>query len=159
MAAPEASSRLEVGRIHKAHGLAGDVVVSLSTNRHERVDSGAVLYAGERCLTVGSSKPHGHRFIVRFAGVNGREGADELRGAVLTADPIADPDELWVHELLGVEVIDVDGVGLGAVTTVLDNPASDILVLESGALVPANFIVEFDGARVVVDPPEGLFDI
>ena len=43
MAAPGAEERLEVGRIHKAHGLAGDLVVSLSTNRQERVDPGAVL--------------------------------------------------------------------------------------------------------------------
>lgn len=159
MAAPEASSRLEVGRIHKAHGLGGDVVVSLSTNRHERLDVGTVLYADERALTVGSSKPSGHRFIVRFSDVTGRDQADALRGAVLTADPIDDPDELWVHELLGADVVGVDGERFGAVTSVLDNPASDIVVLESGALIPANFIVEFDGATLIVDPPEGLFDI
>ena len=159
MAAAEAFPRLEVGRINKPHGLKGEIVVSLTTNRTERLDPGAILYAGERKLTVDSSRPNGHRFLVRFAEVAAREDADALRGQVLTADPIDDPDELWVHEVLGADVVAVDGTKLGVVAAVLDNPASDILELDSGALVPTNFVVEFDGASLVVDAPEGLFEL
>jgi hypothetical protein len=40
-----------------------------------------------------------------------------------------------------------------------NNPASDLLVLESGALVPLRFVVDVvAGVRVLVDVPEGLFD-
>jgi 16S rRNA processing protein RimM len=38
------------------------------------------------------------------------------------------------------------------------NPAHDLLVLESGALVPMVFVVEQSEGRVVIDPPEGLLD-
>jgi 16S rRNA processing protein RimM len=159
MAAPGAEERLEVGRIDKAHGLAGEVVVTLSTNRGERLDPGAILYAGDRRLTVKSVRPNNHRFLVQFSGVSSREAADGFHGAVLSADPIDDPDELWVHELVGSSVIDTTGNEIGMVSSVLDNPASDLLVLESGALIPAHFVVGFDGDVVTVDPPEGLFDI
>jgi 16S rRNA processing protein RimM len=159
MAAPGVAPRLEVGRIDKPHGMRGELVVSLSTNRTERLDPGALLYTVDRALTVESSRPNGHRYLVRFAGVQSREDGDSLRGAVLTADAIDDPNELWVHDLLGAEVVGVDGTTLGVVESVLDNPASDLLLLASGALVPTAFVVEFDGARVLIDPPAGLFDI
>ena len=42
---------------------------------------------------------------------------------------------------------------------VIENPAADLLELESGALVPVVFVVEHDAARIVIDPPDGLFDL
>ena len=85
-------------------------------------------------------------------------GAEGLRGAVLSAEPLDDPDALWVHQLVGSEVVDTDGGAHGAVVAVEANPASDLLVLESGALVPLRFVVESGPGRVVVDPPAGLLD-
>ena len=41
------TDRLEVGRVHKAHGLKGDVSVSLTTDRLERVAPGARLFVGD----------------------------------------------------------------------------------------------------------------
>ena len=39
------------------------------------------------------------------------------------------------------------------------NPASDLLVLDSGALVPLTFVTSVDpNVRVDVDVPEGLFE-
>ena len=150
---------LEVGRVVKPHGLAGDVIVELVTDRVERLAPGSVLSTDGADLEVESSQRHQHRWIVRFAGVVGREGADRLRGAVLRAEPIEDPDALWVHELIGARVRDVTGRDLGAVTAVEANPASDLLVLESGALVPLTFVVEaVPGESLVVDLPEGLVD-
>jgi 16S rRNA processing protein RimM len=50
-------------------------------------------------------------------------------------------------------------VVLGTCTSVLANPAHDILELDNGGLVPVVFVVEATEGRVVVDPPEGLFDL
>ena len=152
-------TRLEVGRIDKPHGLRGEVIVSLSTNRDERVAPGSVLYAGDRALTVEKSRPHQNRWIVQFAGLSRREDADALHGAQLTADPIDDPDALWIHEMLGAEVVLTDGSPVGSIREVLANPANDILVLDTGHLVPVDFVTGRDGDRIVVDPPEGLFDL
>ncbi len=151
---------LDIGRVAHTHGLRGEVLVVLTTNRIERVAPGSVLHAGDRVLTVASSRPHKNGHIVGFEGVSGRDGADALRGLVLRAEPIDDPDELWVHELVGAMVVDQTAMERGVVVRVLDNPASDILELESGALVPVRFVIEVDpNERVVVDVPEGLFDL
>jgi 16S rRNA processing protein RimM len=67
-----------------------------------------------------------------------------------------DPDALWVHELVGSDVVDVEGRAHGRVAAVEANPASDLLVLEGGGLVPLRFVVSHGDGRVVVDPPVGL---
>ena len=152
---------LEVGRVAKPHGVRGEVVVELRTDRTERVAPGAVLVTkDDRRLEVLASRPHQHRFIVSFDGVVDRAGADALHGAVLLAEPLDDPDELWTHDLIGAPVVDVHGADWGEVEAVQANPASDLLVLRSGVLVPAVFLVErrADGV-VVIDPPEGLADL
>jgi 16S rRNA processing protein RimM len=150
---------LEVGKIAKPHGLRGEVVVELFTNREERVAKGTELQTANGPLTVQYSKPHQHRWIVKFDGVNSREEADTLHGLVLSAEPIDDPDALWVHELLGTPVEDVDGVDRGTVKNVIANPAGDLIETSQGHLIPLRFVVSQDGGKVVVDPPAGLFDL
>lgn len=150
---------LEIGRIVKPHGLKGEVVVELFTNRQERLAPGSVLTTAVGELVVEKSKTHQHRWIVLFAGVGSREAAEDLRSVVLSAEPLDDPDALWVHELMGSEVLDVGGRRLGSVTGVLANPAGDILELDGGALVPLRFVVEHGHGFVRVDPPPGLFEI
>lgn len=140
----------------KPHGLRGEVVVALSTNRPERVAVGAVLHTDGGSLTVVASRPHQNRHIVRFEGVESREAAEALHGLVLRAEPLEDPDALWVHELIGSVVVDQDGTEHGVVTSVELNPASDLLVLEGGGLVPLTFVVGHAEGRVRVDVPEGL---
>ena len=83
-----------------------------------------------------------------------------MHGAALQAEPIDDDEELWVHDLIGVAVVAVDGSAVGTVESVQANPASDLLVLDGGALVPVVFVVERrDDGAVVVDLPEGLLDL
>jgi 16S rRNA processing protein RimM len=161
MPVPDAApARLEIGRVGRAHGVRGDVMVSLTTNRTERVQPGSVLYSGDRALVVETSRPHQGRFIVRFEGVAGRDAAEELRGVVLTAEPLATAGdgELWVHELVGCRVVDRSGRELGHVVAVEANPAHDLLVLHGGGLVPVVFVVAHERGVVTVDPPDGLLE-
>jgi 16S rRNA processing protein RimM len=150
-----------VGAVVKPHGLRGDVIVTLSTNREERIAAGAHLtMADGRELEVVRSSPHGGRFIVAFEGVSGIDDAEALRGASLSAPPLDDPDALWIHDLIGSLVEDAGGELLGTVEAVQANPASDLLVLDDGTLVPLGFVVRSEpGVRVVVDLPDGLLDL
>jgi 16S rRNA processing protein RimM len=135
------------------------VAVTLTTDRVERVAVDAVLWAGERRLEVRSSRPHQGRWLVHFEGVADRTAAEALQGAVLSAEALDDPDTLWVHDLVGSEVVAAaDGALLGVVTAVEANPASDLLVLDGGGLVPLTFLVRAEAGRLVVDPPPGLLD-
>jgi 16S rRNA processing protein RimM len=155
--------RLEVARIARAHGLRGDVVVVPITNRTERFARGAVLWDGDVERTIATSRAQGDRFVVHFAGVDDRTTAEGLRGHVLTADPMpsSDPDEVFVHELIGRRVLDQHGRDLGVVRHVEANPAHDIVVCDSGVLVPMVFVrrAEPDTEVVHVDVPDGLVEL
>ena len=149
---------LEVGRIVKPHGIRGEVIVDLVTNRPERVAAGSVLSSDAGDLEVVRSSPHQNRWIVAFNGVADRNGAEELRGTVLRAEALeGEDDTLWVHELVGALVYDIDGLFYGRVREVEANPASDLLVLPQG-LVPLTFVVDQQAGRVVIDPPDGLIE-
>ncbi len=155
---------LSVGRIAKPHGLKGELIVALSTNRVERVAVGSILrLASGRMLTVATSAPHNDRWRVRFTEVPDRTAAEALHGAELFAEPIDDPDALWIHELIGAAVELPDQTPVGRIASVESAGASDLLVLEDGRMIPLAFVVgkhgsSAEGFRVVVDPPPGLLD-
>ncbi len=150
---------LSVGYITKAHGLKGEVLVHLTTNRSERLDPGTQLHTRRGTMTVVHSAVHTDRWRVQFQGSNDRTSAEALRGVELFAEPVNDPSELWVHELVGSIVQLADATLIGKVEAVQANPASDLLVLEGGQLVPLVFVVSSVGGVITIDPPEGLFDL
>ena len=147
---------LEVGRVVRAHGLTGEVAVKLVTDREERLAPGTVLHSATGSLEVVASRPYQSGYLVSFSGVEDRDAAEALRGVTLMAPPLEDPDALWVHELIGSQVVGVDEVEHGHVVAVEANPASDLLVLDGGGLVPLRFVVERAPGRLVVDVPAGL---
>ena len=152
----------EVGRIGRAHGVQGGLYVTLITDRVERLAPGARLLAGAQWLTVAESRLQQQRWLVRFVGVDDRTAAEKLTNSVLQAEPIeidGDDDALWVHELIGARVVDQQGVDRGTCVAVIDNPAHDILELDSGALVPVIFVVSCLDGVASIDPPDGLFDL
>ena len=152
--------RLQIGAIARAHGLKGELMVSLTTDQIEaRCVPGAQWFTADRTLTVATVKPHQHRWIVTFDGVTSRAHADALAGKVLSAEAIDDPDAMWVHDLVGALVVDAEGVERGRVTGVMANPAHPILELDSGSLVPMVFVTSFAEGVVHVDTPTGLFDL
>lgn len=148
-----------MGRITKAHGVRGEVVVVLTTDRTERLDPGSVLETSAGPLRVEASRPHQQSWLVAFDGVLDRNAAEALRGTVLLAEPIDDEGTVWVHELIGATVVTVGGDELGTVTAVEDNPAADLLVLDRGTLIPMSFVVSSADGRVTVDIPDGLLDL
>ena len=156
---PDPATLLEIGRIARPHGIKGDVIVALVTDRLERVATGATLQTDRGPLTIVASRPYQGHHLVTFAEIVGREAAEKAGGLVLRAEPIDDPDALWVHDLIGSRVVDTDGVDRGVVISVEANPAHDILVLDTGALVPVVFVRSSVDGIVTIDPPNGLFDL
>jgi 16S rRNA processing protein RimM len=160
VSAPERPT-LEVGRIIKAHGLKGQVIVDLWTDRHERLSPGTQLATPKGVLTVRSAAAHQDRFLVWFEEITTREEADAARGTVLSAPKldVGDEDVIWIDELFGASVVDARGVVRGVVVDVEANPASDLLVLDSGALIPLTFVTSVEANTLIeVDVPDGLFE-
>ena len=143
---------LTVGRIGRAHGVRGAVYVTLSSDRTERVDAGSRLFDGTDWLVVESARAQpGRKWVVQFEGIGDRNSAEKLTGRTLSAEPIDDAAELWVHELIGARVVDTAGVDRGECVAVVDNPAHDILELDTGHLVPATFITGVEPGVITVD--------
>ncbi len=104
---------------------------------------------------------------MKFEGVDGRDEAEGLRGAVYVPESEVRElasDEFWEHDLEGLAAVHArTGTLLGTVAHVQPGPAQDLLVIETPAgerLVPfvSQIVVEVDveGRRVRIDPPEGL---
>lgn len=163
---------LEVGRIERVHGLRGEVVVGLVTNMvGQRTAAGAELFADGQWLTIRSARPHKNKWLVSFDGVSSREAAEAIRGRTLSARPLdssdldgVDADQFntevvaYVHELIGLRLVDQHGQDHGEVVSVVDNPAADLLELVDGRLVPLSFYRDHDRSAVNVDVPPGLLD-
>ena len=151
---------LEVGRIGKPHGVRGDLFISLTSDVASRHAVGATFTivdsSGQRTLTIATVRPQQDRFVVHFEGVDDRTDAEKLTNKFLYAEPVENEDGLWVHQLIGSNVVDTAGESWGTCTGVLQNPAHDILEIEGGLLVPAPFIVTTDGTTTVINPPAGL---
>ena len=77
---------------------------------------------------------------------------------MLQAEPIDDPEAVWVDELIGAAVRDASGDLLGEVEAVESNPASDLLILRGGQLIPLRFVTSVGDGTVWVDVPDGLLE-
>ncbi len=139
------------------------MVVDLWSDQARRLDPGSELSSAAGPLRVVSARRTApDRYLVQFEGVADRTAAEGLRGLDLSAEPLDVPGALWVHELVGASVRDAaTGKVLGTVEAVEANPASDLLVLASGGLIPVRFVTAHDaGAMTVdVDLPEGLLEL
>ncbi|OIV36729.1 ribosome maturation factor RimM [Mangrovactinospora gilvigrisea] len=172
--------QLVVGRIGRAHGIQGEVTVEVRTDEPElRLAPGAVLAtdpAGRGPLTIADGRVHSGRLLLRFEGVADRTAAEALRNTLLVAeiDPEElpdDPEEFYDHQLVGLDVVTVDGEPVGEVREVLHLPSQDLIAVDPGGrfrgirgeiLIP--FVteivpeVDLEEQKLVVDPPPGLLD-
>ncbi len=164
-----------VGRVARAHGNRGQVIVNPETDFVEgRFQVGAELLANrggriER-LRVTAMRIHLGRPIVALEGVETMNDAEALAGVELRV-PVAELAPLpsgmfYRHDLVGCQVETTGGAAVGEVTSVegelgtsrliVAGPGGDVLI----PLVQA-ICVDIDVAarRIVVDPPEGLLEL
>lgn len=149
-----------MGRIGKPHGVRGDVFVSFTSDVEDRHQVGAQLWLNQQGtgspLVIESVRPQKDRFVVHFTGCDDRNEAEKLTNKFLFAPPIENSSALWVHQMIGSQVVDTHGEKWGTCTGVVHNPAHDILEVDDSILVPMPFVVSCDGRTTVVNPPEGL---
>jgi len=169
---------LVVGRVGRPQGVRGEVTVEVRTDDPAgRFADGARLLTeptGRGPLVVASSRDQNGRLVVLFEGVEDRNGAEALRDTLVLVDgaslpPTDDPDEFHDFQLVGLVAELPDGSRLGVVAEVLHLPHGDVLAVRRDlpgvaevlvpfvhAMVP---VVDLEGGRVVIDPPDGLLDL
>ena len=171
----EASELLAIGRIGPAHGNQGEVLVEPWTDAPElRYAAGAVLRTQPETagpLTVATHRFAGDRLIVRFEGIADRNAVEALRSTVLliaaTDRPeLEDPDEFYDTDLIGLAIHDLQGTAFGPVLDVVHLSGAIYLQFKLDGverMLPfiASMVPEIDiaGGRVVIDPPDGLFEL
>ena len=167
------TDRVCVGAIAGAFGVRGEL--RLKSFCAEAADIAAygplTTEDGGRSFDVTLTRPVASGFAARLTGVMTKEAADGLRGQRLFAPrgalPSLPDDEFYHADLLGLSARDTGGAELGKIAAVLNHGAGDILELRGPAL-KGSVLVPFTRAivptvdlaigRVIIDPPEGLFD-
>lgn len=164
-----------VGRIARAHGHRGAVVINPDTDFPEaRYREGRVLYVrrgpGVQPLTVAAARFQDGRPIVGFREIATMTDAEALAGAELRVpeselEPLP-ADAFYRHDLVGCRVVTTGGAPIGEVTAVEGERDHSRLVVatpDGDVLVPLahDICVRIDpGAReIVIDPPAGLLDL
>jgi 16S rRNA processing protein RimM len=170
--APATDDWIVLGEIAAPFGLKGDVKLLAQTDFPDRLIDHATLYLGpdHRPYPLQDVRPHGGVVLLHFAGVEDINAAETLRGLSVAipateAAPLA-ADQYYIHDLIGLRAIHLNGKELGIVADVLSGAAQDLLVIRRAgatdvlvplvkALVPT---VDLASRTVTIDPPLGLFD-
>jgi 16S rRNA processing protein RimM len=164
-----------VGRIARAHGIRGQVIVSLETDfPEERFRPGAELFierhGAVQALTLTTVRFHRNRPVIGIAGVETMNDAEALAGLELRV-PIARLAPLpggtfYRHDLIGCRVETAAGELIGMVENVEGTLSGSRLVVAAArgeVLIPlvAETCTSVNPAekRIVVDPPKGLLDL
>lgn len=167
-----------VGRIGKPHGIRGEVTLDVRTDEPDRRFAPGTTLRAEApagadrrpaSLTVARARWHQSTLLVTFEELTDRNAAEAVRGTVLHAtigpdDMPEDPDEYYDHQLVGLDVVDLDGTHLGQVKALVHGSAQDLLTVRTpdgrdtlvpfvSALVPE---VDLDAGRIVVADRPGL---
>lgn len=172
---------LVVGQLNKVHGTSGELYVWPLTDHPESTFApGVVLYLGDEkgtgtghagnTVALESVRAFRKGYLVRLRGVTSRSQAQDLRGRYLLR-PMQEVEELregevFYHQLLGMEVVTVDGDEVGRVVEVYELQPADLLAVRGPTGVHhipflGSIVREMDveGGRLVIDPPEGLLEL
>ena len=176
-----------VGLIRKAQGVRGEVVVEPLTDKPDVVfASGSRVFAGTTdgelaishdvrgedevpTLTIARSQPFKKGLIVQFEELQDRDSAELWRGRYLLAPfselPQLQDDEVYLHDLTGMNVVSVGGAAIGEVTAFYELPQGimlDVQTSRGSVLIPyrAEIIVRTDleTRTIVMDDKIGLLD-
>jgi 16S rRNA processing protein RimM len=162
---------IAIGRITRPHGIRGDVLVEVLTDFPERFETLPTVYVGDALEAdvrqIRTARWHNDRVLLSLEGCEDRTAAEQLRG-LLVQIPIEEAmplpeDEYYPHELVGLDVITVEGEELGRISEVIFTNANEIYVVigpRGQILLPAiaDVIeqVDLEQGRILVNLMEGL---
>ena len=167
-----------VGRIARAHGIRGQVIVNPETDFPERrFKPGAKVFAmrdgaggGLASLIVTTARLQNGRPVIGLEGVETMNDAEGLAGLELRV-PIEDLAPLpegtfYRHDLVGCQVVTERGDAIGTVEGVEGTAGGSRLVVagpRGEILIPLVTdicrTIDVPGKRIVIEPPEGLLDL
>lgn len=140
---------VEVGRILDAWGVKGWVKIQPHSTDPEALFSskswylqapearfrpGFSAFSGTVSLRIDESKIHSDSIVAKISGVDDRNAAEALRGARIflprSSFPAASKDEYYWVDLIGLEVVNREGVALGCVRDLMSTGPHSVLCVE-----------------------------
>ena len=157
--------RIEIGRISRAHGIRGEVVIVTHDPASDllgRLDT--VWVGGVERGVVGARYTH-RGWLVQLAEIATRNDAEALRGQLVEVDramlELGD-DDVLLDDLVGCRVQRADGTPWGTIAAV-EGGMQDRLVIHDGDVerqlpLVDEFVtsIDLEAGVVTVDPPDGL---
>jgi 16S rRNA processing protein RimM len=162
---------IELGRIGAPWGVKGWIHVDSYTDPLDGIleypQWALRLGSGERITRrVLEGHPHAERLVARLEGIEDREAAAVLTGAVIEVDraelPPTREREYYQADLIGLPVRNQDGAELGKVAYFLDGPTGPMMVVQGERqywipAVPRHLTkVELAAGLILVDWPAEL---
>jgi 16S rRNA processing protein RimM len=163
-AAPLPADAIEVGRIADAWGVKGWFKViphsaspeALFSSRRwflQPTERGAKTFTGTMLLRIREIKEHSDTLVASAHDVDDRSAAEALKGARVfvprSSFPTAGKDEFYWVDLIGLDVVNREGVALGRVSDLMATGPETVLVLEyEEAGKPAERMIPFVSAYV-----------
>ncbi len=157
--------RIEIGRIARAHGIRGEVVIVTHDPESGLLDKLEIVWVAGVGRRVVLARDTHRGWLVQFEGVATRNDAEQLRGQAVEVDREAlalGDDDILLDDLVGCQVKLVDGTPWGTIHSI-DSGMQDLLVIHDGELerllpLVDEFVkvIDLESGVVVVDPPEGL---
>lgn len=169
MSAGNTKEYVYVGKIIKAYGLQGKVIVQSFGKDAENLRPDKFVWCDENRLTINFVSQYKEIFRVGFKEVTSRDDADTLirKEIAVLRESLAElqNDDYYVFDLIGCAVKTKDGLSAGVVVDVVDNPGNDLLKIENNdqhCLIPMVkeivLEIDIDNRVIYVDPIEGLFE-
>jgi 16S rRNA processing protein RimM len=158
--------RIEIGRIARAHGIRGEVVVVTHDDDSTVLADITKVWIGDVERTIVEARGTHRGWLVALEGFTTRNEAETLRGAAVEVDRALlelDDDDVLLADLVGCKVQLADGTPWGEVFAVDTGAMQDLLVIHHGEiehLLPLvdEFVrkIDLEAGVVTVDPPAGL---
>ena len=136
---------IEVGRISDAWGIKGwfkvlshsaDPQALFSSKRWfiQPSERGAKTFSGTLKLAIKEAKTHSDTVVATAQGIDDRTAAEALRGARIFVSrasfPTADKDEFYWVDLIGLTVVNREGINLGEVKELMSTGPQTVLVMD-----------------------------
>ena len=127
---------LVVGRLHRPHGLKGEILMGVMTDFPERIQPKGTLYVGTQHepLKIQSRRAHSKGLLLQFEDYDSRETVSVLtnQDVFVRADdrPPLLEGEYYQHQLIGLQVVTDEGQTLGKLVEFLETGANDVYVVK-----------------------------
>ncbi len=128
---------LAVGFLRRPHGVEGEILMEVLTDFPERLRSGRTVYVGEdhQPMRIAHKRSQDRALLITFPGIDTPEAAGLLRNkrVYIQADnlPELPEGEYYHHQLMGLKVIDENGLEIGLLTEIIETGANDVYVTTS----------------------------